>query len=262
MKNDRHQRLLDLLRQRGEKSVEEFVKELDASEATIRRDLTMLETSGALIRTFGGARLKDPPSLTTRQLSEKRKAMGEEKGWIAKKAVQIVEPGMSVALDSGSTIWRIAEELKAKAPLDIVTNALPVIEELGAIEGIHIHCVGGRFNPHNMDLLGSEAVAAYSAIRVNIAFLGVDSVIPGRGVFANTREDADLLRAVALCADQCVVVADHTKLHARGLFLAVTPEQIHCLITDNGLPQESLKRLQAEPYRLIIADEETTQERR
>ena len=83
MRGDRHQQLLEILLRRGEVDVEELVRSLDASEATIRRDLTRLEKCGSLIRTFGGARLKDPPSLVTRHLSEKRKVMSGEKAWIA-----------------------------------------------------------------------------------------------------------------------------------------------------------------------------------
>jgi len=66
MTEDRRESIQELLRERGEVSVLAFVKELTASEATIRRDLAALEEAGVVTRTFGGARLKDTPSLVVR----------------------------------------------------------------------------------------------------------------------------------------------------------------------------------------------------
>ncbi|MDD2706640.1 MAG: DeoR/GlpR family DNA-binding transcription regulator [Verrucomicrobiae bacterium] len=259
MTTPRQQKLLSFLQAHGEANVEVLVKELDASEATVRRDLAKLETDGLLIRTFGGARLKDSSSLTVNLLREKREIMSEEKRQIALKAAQMVEPGMSVALDSGSTTWFLSRVLRNKAPLDIVTNSMSVVEELGAVEGIHIYLVGGRFNPKNLDLLGSEAVEAFGRLRVNLAFLGIDSFIPGRGVFANTQDDANLLGAMARCSERCVVVADHSKFNAKGLFLGVANRQIHGFVTDAGLDPEIRQRLeQSEPFKLILAGETST----
>lgn len=252
--NDRQHRIAQLLQERGELSVSALVAELGTSEATVRRYLASLETAGVLNRTFGGARLREPPSLVVRTFEQKRDVMRAEKERIAKCAAQLVEPGMSVALDSGTTTWRVAAALRNRAPLDVVTNALPVIEELGAAEGVRIHCAGGRFNLDNLDFMGGDTASALTRFHVNIAFLGIDSLIPGRGVFSNTQEDADNLRALGESADKCVVVADHTKVNTKGLHLALGPDQVDCVVMDGGVASETKALLEAEPYELLIAE--------
>ena len=252
--NRRQERIVELLAERGEIALGVLVGELDASEATVRRDLAVLDGAGVLTRTFGGARAKATPSLVVRTLEQKLQVMRAEKERIARRAAHLVEPGMSVGLDSGSTIWRVATALKAKAPLDIVTNALPVIEELGAVEGMQINCVGGRFRSANLDFVGNEALGALSSLHVNIVFLGIDSLIPGRGIFADSQDDALGHRSLGEIADTCVVVADHTKVNTGGVYLGLSVEQIDCVVMDGGLDSETRALVEADPYDLIIAE--------
>ena len=251
--NDRQRQIAGLLEARGELAVTELVSVLSASEATVRRDLAALEKSGVLVRTFGGARLRDRLSLVARTFAQKREAMRSEKERIAKRAAELVEPGMSVALDSGTTTWRVAAALRDKAPLDIVTNALPVVEELGAVDGIRIHCAGGRFNLSNLDFMGAETAKTLAKFHVNIAFLGIDCLIPGRGICTDTQEDADNLRAMRASCDTCVVLADHSKLNAAGLLVALQSDEIDCVIMDDGVTDQLRTQLEADPCELIIA---------
>lgn len=251
---ERHECLLRLLRERGEVSLTDLVSELQVSEATVRRDLTALETAGELTRTFGGARPKEPVSLTMRTFGEKRETMSLAKACIGRRAAELVSPGMTVALDSGTTTWRVAEALKEKAPLRIITNALPVIEELGAVEDMAVFCVGGRFNLANLDFQGSNTIAEFGRFHVDIAFVGIDSLVPERGAFADTQEDAAAIGAIRNIADRVIVVTDHSKVNARGLFLSLRPAEIDCVVTDAGLSDQTAHLLNAEAYDLIVAE--------
>jgi DeoR/GlpR family transcriptional regulator of sugar metabolism len=250
----RHEALMKLLRERGELDIATMVSELDASEATIRRDLSRLDEAGLLTRKFGGARLLEPSSLVVQTFAQKRKLLRREKERIARRAAEFVKPGMSIAIDSGTTTWCVAAALKERAPLKVVTTALPVIEELGPVDDIEVICVGGRFNPLNLDFVGSEVVAEFAKFRTDIAFLGVDSLVPGRGAFAETQETAVIIRATAASADRKVVVMDHTKLGTPACFLGIASDDITCLVTDAGLSPKQRKTLEAEPYELELVE--------
>jgi len=252
--NERHEEIIRCLREQGEVSVENLVSRLAVSEATVRRDLAMLVKAGSLMRTFGGARLVEASSLILKTFEQKRMAMRESKEKIARCVAELVEPGMSVALDSRTTTWSVAAALKNKAPLDIVTNSLPVVEEIGGVEGVRIICPGGRFNLTNLDFIGAETARFVSHMHVDILLLGVDNFIPGRGVFTNSRDDADVQAAFAGIADKCVVVADSTKICRKGLFMAVPSSRVDILVTDDGLDDETKTILQTEPYKLIVAE--------
>lgn len=252
-RNERLQRLIAILTECGEIDVLKLVKELNASEATIRRDLTTLQNQGALIRTPGGARLQARRSLVNRTFQEKWTQMRAVKEHLGQKAAELVQPGMVVALDSGTTIWRLAAALKAKSPLTILTNALAVIEELGDIPGIQVYCSGGKLNPHNLDFVGPGSMMTVCGLRADISFLGADSLVPGKGIYSIDEGSALSSAALAHCADRRLAVLDHSKINARGFYRIVPTQDLHGVITDGPLAKPLLTELEAEPYDLILA---------
>ncbi len=250
---ERQQRLVRLLRERGELDVATLVRELATSEATLRRDLTNLERSGDVVRTFGGARPAEARSLVVRTFGEKREQMRLEKEWIGREAARQVQPGMVVALDSGTTVWRVAAALREIRPLTVITSALAPIEELGAIEDVKIHLVGGRFRRENLDFVGPEVAEAYAGLRADYAFIGADSYVPGRGVYSTDAESGAIVSAIARCARQRVLVCDHTKFNARGCCLALASKFVACIVTDDGLEDKTLQQLKADGRIVVIA---------
>ncbi len=250
----RYERLLALLTQHGELDVAALARALDVSEATVRRDLGALEREGKLIRTLGGARLREESSLVVRTFREKHERMRAEKERIARAAAAYVEPGMVVALDSGTTVWRVAAALRECGELKVVTAALPAIEELGSVPSVELFCVGGRLRPENLDFVGPAAVAAFSELRADVGFLGVDSLVAGRGVFSSDLESAAITAAIGECSRRRVVVMDHSKIDERGCFLGLPSEKIDCLITDNGIEGRVREALRSEPYEVVFAE--------
>ena len=73
--------------------------------------MAALESAGQVVRTFGGARLAAESSLLERTFGQKRELLRREKETIAREAARLVSPGMTVALDSGTTVWRVAAAL-------------------------------------------------------------------------------------------------------------------------------------------------------
>lgn len=248
----RQKQLLALLDEQGELEVDTLVRTLGTSEATLRRDLCILERQGLLVRTFGGARSIRSSSLVARTFAEKQRRMRKEKAGIALAAAGLVKPGMVVALDSGTTAWRIAVALREKAPCTIVTTALAAIEELGPVEGLTVELIGGTFRPANLDFVGAAAIERLATMRADIAFVGVDSLVPGRGGFSTDATSAAVAAALARCADCTAVVMDHSKFDAQGCHLVVAASEIDYLITDAGIGQKMRARLAGEPYKLLI----------
>ena len=250
----RQGRLLAMLRERGEAGVAAMCESLAVSEATVRRDLAALESAGRVVRTFGGARLAAESSLLERTFGQKRQKMRREKEAIAREAAGLVSPGMTVALDSGTTVWRVAAALKDKVPLTIVTTALAAVEELGAVGGMSIFCTGGRFRQDNLDFVGPAAVAAFARLRADIAFVGGDGLLIGKGLYSADQESAADLSALGDCSQRRVAVLDHTKVGARGMFLGLPQERIDCVITDWGVDADARRALEAQGVRLIVAE--------
>jgi len=248
----RRQRLVQLLQTGGEMSVSVLCKGLDVSEATVRRDLATLEAVRKVTRSLSGARLVEEASLVNRTFAEKRELMRAEKERIAEAAADMVRPGMVIALDSGTTTWRLATRLKDKGPLTVLTAAISVVEELAPVAGIQLFVTGGQLRPTELDFVGPHAAEAFIKLHADIAFLSVDSLIVGKGCFASDHESATIVAAMAACAEQRVIVADHTKLNAKGSYLSVYNHLIDCVITTTGMPDTVRDALELERYQKII----------
>jgi DeoR family fructose operon transcriptional repressor len=249
----RKDQLIDLLQERGEVAVEHLVALLEVSEATVRRDLAELQEAGAVVRTFGGARLAAEPSLIASTFTARREARRAEKERIARAAAELVAPGMSVAFDSGTTVWRVAAALKTKAPLTVLTSALAAVEELGPVAGNTVHCSGGRFRLANLDFTGARALTAFAGFKAQLAFVGTDRYVPGRGFFAADEESAALCAAIAGCAERVAVVMDHSKLEGSAPHLALPCDEVDTVVVDSGLGAAERARMSGEPFTIIIA---------
>ncbi|MBN1553331.1 MAG: DeoR/GlpR transcriptional regulator [Phycisphaerae bacterium] len=249
----RRRRLVSLLEEYGDTRVHTLAGKLGVSGTTIRRDLQALADDKMLVRIHGGARLLEPQSLVARTFEEKLNRMRQEKARIGRRAASLVEPGMVVALDNGTTAWQIATALKDKAPLTILTSSLASIEELGAMEGISIYLSGGRFRPENLDFVGMETVETFRKIHADISFTSSDAFLIGRGTFGVDETSASMSAAVGMCADRKVVTIDHTKFTAKGCYPVLPISAIDILVTDSGLDENLRRQLSDAPFELILA---------
>ena len=104
--------------------IHELAEKFHVSEATVRRDLDDLDRQGALRRTHGGAIKADHSTSFEHMYSEKIALMPEAKQRIAARAAQMVHPGDTVLIDSGTTAFFIAQALSRHEGLTLITNDL------------------------------------------------------------------------------------------------------------------------------------------
>src|ERR1700744_4733207 len=122
---ERQKRIENYLKKVEFASLEELAKQVDASTSTVRRDLTLMETTGVLKRTHGGARMTEPSSSDEFIFSPRETHQLAEKEAIGKACAELIQPNQSVIIDAGSTTYQVARHLENKTP-HIITNSLPV----------------------------------------------------------------------------------------------------------------------------------------
>src|ERR1700743_271211 len=121
---ERQKRIGEYLQKAEFASLEELSNHVDASISTVRRDLDELEATGILRRTHGGARLLNPQS-DEFAFSRRDTILLSEKEAIGKVCASLIQPGQSVIVDAGSTVYHVAKHLDPQS-LQIITNSLPV----------------------------------------------------------------------------------------------------------------------------------------
>ncbi|MGE5577547.1 MAG: DeoR/GlpR family DNA-binding transcription regulator, partial [Syntrophothermus sp.] len=139
---ERRTKILELIRTQGNVEVKRLASELAVSLMTVRRDLEALEEKGLVVWTHGGAVL---PGLENTEVPyhTKRFSHAEEKRRIARKALEMIDDGDTLILDSGSTTLEIARLIRWKKGLTVITTDLKIALELGNQPGIRVFCTGG-----------------------------------------------------------------------------------------------------------------------
>src|ERR1700761_4421060 len=239
---ERRRRICEFLRAEGRVTVEALATRFGTSQVTVRADLSALEAAGALIRTHGGALLREEED---EPLDVKQLQHHAEKVRIAQAAVAMIRDGETIILDSGTTTAEIARALR-KAELksiNVITNALNVAALLMDVPSVRLIMLGGILRRESNSLSGPMAAAALASLQADRLYLGADGLDPQLGVMTPHLQEAELNAQMIRISRQVVVVADSSKLIRRNISIIAKVEQISLLITDHGAPATTVDAL-------------------
>ncbi|GAA3610328.1 DeoR/GlpR family DNA-binding transcription regulator [Microlunatus ginsengisoli] len=226
--------ILELLVGAGRVDVDEAAEQFGVSTATIRRDLDHLADQQLLSRTHGGA----VPNSTSYDLPMRYKTIGRHpaKAKIAERAVSMLWPGCTVALNGGTTTVEVARAIATADALHsgvtVVTNALNIATELTVRPFIKIVVCGGVARPQSYELVGSLAGDTMSQLTTDICFLGAAGVDPLGGITIADEAEAPVNRVMVTQAKRAYVVADASKLGEVAFFRICQLAEITGVITD------------------------------
>ncbi|MGW3184557.1 DeoR/GlpR transcriptional regulator [Kitasatospora xanthocidica] len=228
---ERRQLILEMVRANGAVSLRELARVVQTSEVTVRRDVRALEAEGLLDRRHGGAVL---PGGFSREpgYPQKTHLSAAEKSAIADFAAGLVEEGDAVVVGAGTTTQELARRLARVPGLTVVTNSLLVAQALAHANRVEVVMTGGTLRGSNYALVGSGAEQSLQGLRVNKAFISGSGLTAERGLSTANMLSASVDRAMVLAAAEVIVLADHTKLGAAGMFQTVATETITRLVTD------------------------------
>jgi len=248
---ERRQYIVALAQQHGRVLVEELAQSLGISRITIRKDLDYLQSRGALQRTHGGALLPGVGALSDPSLQEKEGRHSNEKQRISAAAVNMVQEGQCVLLDSGTTTTAIARALKKFLHLTIITNAVNIAAELSGTD-FEVLLTGGSLRKNSFSLVGPLAEDMLRDMHADILFLGVDGFDLEIGLTTPNVMESRVNRAMVKASAMVVAVCDSTKFNRRSLSKIVDATAIHHVITDSNLPQETAEALRSINIKLTL----------
>jgi DeoR family transcriptional regulator, fructose operon transcriptional repressor len=236
---ERHRRIRDQLTAFGQISVDRITEEFGVSRETVRRDLMDLEQAGELRRVRGGAvpiRREDTTFgiRVTLRLQEKRA--------IATKALTLLQSGMTIFMDAGSTSTIMAETLAAPnglTDLNIITNSMDVARLLAERPDqpgrrFRVLMLAGEVKHEPMETHGGATINDIQRYRADVALLapwGIDAKMGAMNYFIH---GAEIARAMVRNADRAIILADHSKIAApaRSVFCPIA--DIDHLIVDEA----------------------------
>jgi DeoR/GlpR family transcriptional regulator of sugar metabolism len=247
---ERHDRLLSLVRG-GTARVEELADALGISESTVRRDLSRLGEEGLLTRTYGGATAD--ASFHERALADRVRVQAPAKVAIGRRAAELVPEQGTIFVDAGSTTAQLAEHLRGRSGLTVLTRGLEIALRLAGAPGLDVVMVGGSVTAKSHGQVGPLTTYALGRFMVDVAFLGVDALDPADGVGEATALEAQVKEVAAQRARRAVVLADHTKL-ARGAVPAWAPLPAGWTLVTDARDEQVLTRYREAGVHLLTVD--------
>lgn len=241
--NDRHAKLLGLLKERGYCSVAEMSQLLQVSTMTIRRDLHMLHEKQIIEVTYGGARFitskrveADFDIRTHEHLAEKQA--------IGRRAVELfLEEGDVIGIDSGSTTLQVAQNLP-NIPLTVVTHSMAATNVVAQNKLHSLIGLGGVFQPGANCFCGPQAIASLQTLYINKLFLSASGLLLPHGLSCDNLLDAEVKQALINASRQIILCMDSSKVGKAYLARFATLDVIDVLITDDGLSDENHKAIE------------------
>lgn len=256
--SERQQLILEAARRTGFVSYRDLESRLDASPATIRRDLAHLESDGSIVRVHGGARLtRDAPhdhratALAGMPFDESITRHLAAKQAIGRAAAALCESGEGIMLDGGTTTLQMCPHL-AGQNLQVLTNSLHIVNALLPQEGTRILVPSGAvFREQNIILApaGEQSMPRFHAPKL---FMGAAAVGP-QGVM---QPDVVLVaseRRFLDQAEQLILLVDSSKFASSSGAIVCALEEVDIVITDAGIPESAERMLREAGVKLILA---------
>ena len=246
----RRRRILDALSRNGQVWVSELSAELGATPVTIRSDLMALEEEGLLERIFGGAIPRVRNVLNRGAFSQDHENK-DAKIRIAAAAVKFVLDGETLFINSGTTAYYAARELKLRKNLKIVTNSIPIALELGEVPSFKVILLGGDVNVQYSFTYGNNVMEQLEQYRADKTILSMDGIHSAVGLTTYHSEEAVVNRLMMERASQTVIVADQRKLGYKSFSYVSDLSQISCLITDAHETDPGIEELRQTGLKII-----------
>lgn len=207
---ERYAKILSVIERNGSAAVQQLMKDLDASESTIRRDLNAMDAAGALIKVHGGAIAKNPVFHTMDENVNSRKLLNaEEKIRIAKYAASLIEPDDFVYLDAGTTTELMIDYIQNRQTV-FVTNAISHAKKL-ADYGFRVYILGGEFKSSTEAIVGEEAIDTVAKYNFTKGFWGTNGISVTKGFSTPEVKEAMVKKKSMENCKKCYILADTSK---------------------------------------------------
>ena len=247
--------ILDRVRASGAVRVVELARELDVSDMTVRRDLEVLHEQGLLEKVHGGATALSGLASYEPGFTAKTSLQQAEKAAIAAAAVELVEPGMSIAISAGTTTHVLARRVGEVPGVTIVTNSIRVADVLHRIgRRDQTVILTGGVRTRSEALVGPFAVAQIRTVHLDLAFMGVHGMDAHAGFTCPNLSEAETDRALIDASRRLIVVADHAKWGVVGIATIARLDQADVVVTDSGLDGEALGILRDSVPEVVVVD--------
>jgi DeoR family transcriptional regulator of aga operon len=250
---ERMQEVLRMLETRDAVHVAELSKAFGVSEVTVRSDLAQLARQGLVARVRGGVRALERGQAEL-GFDFRLRLEVERKQAIARAAAAMVGEGEAIALDSSTTAYYLALELRTKKELVVVTNGLLIAAALADAPGISVLVTGGMLRLPAMSLVGDLGADALRTTRISKGFMGARGLSFDLGLMDLNPEEVRIKKEMASVCERVICIVDGSKWHRTALLTFVDTEHVDAIVTDTTAPADRVEAWRARDVEVVCVD--------
>jgi len=233
---ERMDAIMRILNENNYVTVDYLVSEIRYSPASIRRDLTLLEKQGLVVRSYGGVSLNNA---NTSPFRFRQHSMKLAKNAMARKAAELVRENDVVYIAGTSTTQYIGLYLTEKKGITVITSNMLLAGFLSE-RGVTTFCTGGKVVDQPGILGGQFVLDTIRKFNIDIAFVSSLGFHLDGKILSVNEQGQQKFAAYRECAEKLVYLCGSDKFDTAGKFVCGTLDEIDYFISDKDVP-EALK---------------------
>jgi DeoR family glycerol-3-phosphate regulon repressor len=246
----RHDAIIERVKQQGYVSTEELVEQFAVSPQTIRRDLNDLAGQNKIMRHHGGAAL--PSSSVNTPWHDRKATQTAEKARIARRVASQIPNGATLFIDIGTTPEAVAHALLDHENLRVVTNNLNVANTLRVKEDFRIILAGGELRSRDGGIIGEATLDFISQFRLDFGILGISGVDSDGSLLEFDYHEVRTKRAIIENSRYVMLVADRSKFGRNAMVNMGSITLVDAVYTDAPPPEGVMQVIGANSVHLEL----------
>jgi DeoR/GlpR family transcriptional regulator of sugar metabolism len=239
LKRERQRQIYQIIMVRGEVTVSELADRFGVSQMTIRRDLQRLAVQDEIEKVHGGAvkigRAQAEDSIPVLEGLDQQAAA---KRRIGEATAELVKAEETVFIGAGTTTLSVAEALKGRENITVMTNALTVANMLANSRGILLVITGGILRSQNLSMVGYPVERNLQGVRADKVITGIRGIDPKFGLTSDNLHEMKTNLAIMGITTNLIVVADHTKFGHVATSRTAPLAAATMIVTDKQAPRD------------------------
>ncbi len=250
----RQEKIIELVSTEGSIAIVDLAQRLGVTEQTIRRDIRKLEELSLVARYHGGVSkpLHGLPHLTNKALSERELIYVEQKEAIAAAAASLIEEGSTIFITIGSTVEKIAEALRHKKNIRVITDSIRVAARLYENKDIEVLLPSGTIRSANGGIEGPKTIADLSEFRADYVITSIGAVEEDGSLLDFNLTEVMAARCMIKNSRRFILACDHSKFSAAASVRLGHISSADVLITDAPPPQSVQELLLKHDVSLLV----------
>ena len=170
------------------------------------------------------------------------KKKNKEKKAIAKRASEFIKNGDTIFVGAGSTTSYMCRYLRAFKSLTVITNSIPIMNELMHMPHITAIIIGGILQLQDQAIVGEFSEIFIRNFHASKIFLGTEGLSINKGASRSVIQKNMTESTISTLEGQKIILADHTKFGQIKTWAWLPIENIDTVITDSNISPDFKKQ--------------------